>query len=68
MDRAEIDARVSEAQQLLDMAGKERQYARSLSGGETQRLAFARAFVLRPKLLLPDEPRARMFISGDLIC
>ena len=60
VDKAEIDSRVKEALALLDMTGKERQYARSLSGGETQRLAFARAFVLWPKLLLLDEPTANL--------
>ncbi len=60
LDRTEIDTRVNEALKLLDMTGKERQYARSLSGGETQRLAFARAFVLRPQLLLLDEPTANL--------
>ena len=60
IDRNEINTRVNEALKLLDMTGKERQYARSLSGGETQRLAFARAFVLRPQLLLLDEPTANL--------
>jgi tungstate transport system ATP-binding protein len=60
IDGNEIDNRVSEALKLMDMSGKERQYARSLSGGETQRLAFARAFVLRPRLLLLDEPTANL--------
>src|SRR6185369_17774301 len=31
-------------------------YPRHLSGGEQQRVALARAFVVRPKLLLADEP------------
>ncbi len=39
---------VRDALRRLDMEGKERQYARSLSGGEAQRLAFARAYVLKP--------------------
>jgi putative ABC transport system ATP-binding protein len=31
-------------------------YPKTLSGGEQQRVALARAFVLRPPLLLADEP------------
>jgi putative ABC transport system ATP-binding protein len=31
-------------------------YPKHLSGGEQQRVALARAFVVRPKLLLADEP------------
>jgi len=58
--RQEIDHAVRGALELLDMTGKERQYAKSLSGGEAQRLAFARAYVLQPKLLLLDEPTASL--------
>ncbi|OPY27181.1 MAG: Trehalose/maltose import ATP-binding protein MalK [Methanocella sp. PtaU1.Bin125] len=60
MSKQEISAAVEEALKLLDMAGKESQYARSLSGGEAQRLAFARAYVLKPDLLLLDEPTANL--------
>ena len=58
--RRDIDDAVRSALALLDMTGKERQYARSLSGGEAQRLAFARAYVLKPRLLLLDEPTANL--------
>jgi tungstate transport system ATP-binding protein len=58
--RRDIDDAVAGALKLLDMQGRERQYARSLSGGEAQRLAFARACVLKPKLLLLDEPTANL--------
>jgi tungstate transport system ATP-binding protein len=58
--REPMDKAVCDALALLDMQGKERQYARSLSGGEAQRMAFARAFVLKPGLLLLDEPTANL--------
>ncbi|BAI62877.1 ABC transporter ATP binding protein [Methanocella paludicola SANAE] len=58
--KAEIDARVKEVLALLDMSGKESEYARHLSGGESQRIAFARAYVVKPKLLFLDEPTANL--------
>jgi putative ABC transport system ATP-binding protein len=47
------------AREMLAQVGLEERlghYPKHLSGGEQQRVALARAFVVRPKLLLADEP------------
>jgi spermidine/putrescine transport system ATP-binding protein len=54
--RGEIDSRVEEMLQLVQLTGLERRKPTQLSGGQQQRVALARALANRPKVLLLDEP------------
>ena len=54
--RSEIKRRVDDALALVRLGGFGTRYPRQLSGGQQQRIAFARAVVFGPRLLLMDEP------------
>jgi spermidine/putrescine ABC transporter ATP-binding subunit len=53
---AEISTRVREALAMVRLEGLEQRKPRQISGGQQQRVALARAIVIRPRLLLFDEP------------
>jgi spermidine/putrescine transport system ATP-binding protein len=56
VDRSEIERRVRESLELVDLVGFDRRKPGQMSGGQQQRVALARALVNRPKVLLLDEP------------
>ena len=54
--KSEVSSRVSEALALVQLGGYEKRRPNQLSGGQQQRVALARALILRPSVLLLDEP------------
>jgi putative spermidine/putrescine transport system ATP-binding protein len=56
LPRAEIDARVRQALDMIELPDIAARKPAQLSGGQQQRVALARAMIFEPRLILMDEP------------
>ncbi len=56
LKKIDINTRVNEALKLVDLRNEATRFPNQLSGGQQQRVALARAIVIKPSLLLMDEP------------